>query len=202
LSLTTLRAEFLARGFNDLESSGTTRQDNYLNRAYYEICEDADWPFLEATSSGAAPLAISDLRTIESVVHTPSLTRLSPLDRRNIMEDDAVLTTTGTPYYYYLTTGTTVAVYPANTGSISVRYWKVPAALSAGADVPILPTRFHNLIVDGAVGYAYLDVDNYEAATATFDIWRASIAKMRESLLVGQHDQADDFIWASNSVDG
>jgi hypothetical protein len=118
------------------------------------------------------------------------------------MEDDAVLTTTGTPYYYYLTTGTTVAVYPANTGSISVRYWKVPAALSAGADVPILPARFHNLIVDGAVGYAYLDVDNYEAATATFDIWRASIAKMRESLLVGQHDQADDFIWASNSVDG
>ena len=198
MDMAALRTEFLARGFSSIDASGTTRQDAYINRAYYEICEDADWPFLEATTSGAAPLAVSDLRTIETVIDSTTKTRLSPLDRRHILETDYQLSTTGSPTHYYLTSGTTVAVYPANTtDTIAVRYWKVPTILTTGT-TPVIPTRFHNLIVDRAVALAYLDADNAEMYAVYMDLFGEGLAKMRESLLVGQHDRADDFIVLSS----
>jgi hypothetical protein len=164
----------------------------------------ADYPWLESTSTGVAPLSITNLRTIESVVDTTTTSRLSPLDRRNIMESDSSLSTAGSPVWYYLTTGNTVAVYPSNTtDTLSVRYWKVPTDLTSAADEPGFPARFHHLIVDGAAYYAYLDSDNFEAAASTHDFWLNGRKAMDEQLLVGQHDQPDDFIViTAGSVDG
>ena len=171
-----------------------TRQGYLINRSYQEMAGAADYPWLEATSTGVAPLSITDLRTIESVVDTTAQVRLAPLDRRHIMESDYTLTTTGTPSWYYLTTGSTVAVYPANTtDSLSVRYWKIPTDLTGSVE-PGFPARFHHLIVDGAVYYAYLDSDNFEAASGTREHWMLGRRDMDEQLLVGQHDQPDDYV--------
>ncbi len=200
MDFVTLRTELAARGFDYLSD---TRQGYFVNRSYQEMAGAADYPWLESTATGVAPLSITDLRTIESVVDSTTTTRLSPLDRRNIMATDTDLTTVGTPSFYYLTTGSTVAVYPANTtDTLSVRYWKVPTDLTADSDEPGFPARFHQLIVDGATYFAYLDSDNFEAAGSTYDFWLRGRKDMDEQLLVGQHDQADDFIWATNSVDG
>ena len=124
MNLLDLRTELYARGFDYLSS---TRANYFINRAYSELCEEEDWPFLEATTSGTAPVSITDLRTIETVIDTTATRRLQPLDRRHILEDDYQLSTTGSPSCYYLTSCNTLAVYPANTtDTISERYWKVP----------------------------------------------------------------------------
>jgi hypothetical protein len=192
VNLGTLRTEVQARGFDYLSNA---RLDAYINRAYLDLADSEDWPWLEATTSGTAPLTISDLRTIESVRNSTQSYRLAPLDRRNIMHSDDDLATTGTPSYYYLTTGTTVAVYPANTSdTIAVRYWKVPTELSVDSDTPAVPTRYHQLLVDGAVVYAYVDSDNFQSANEVLTLVETQKARMREALLVGQHDAPDDYI--------
>lgn len=187
-----LRTELKARGFDYLSA---TRLGYLLNRVYLELAEEEDWPWLEATATGAPPLAITDLRTIESVINTTNQAKLTPLDRRLITDMDYTLATTGTPSYYYTTGTTTVAVYPANTGvSLSVRYWKVPTALSADGDTPALPARFHHLLVDGAAAYAYLDTDNFEGSQTALGFFNDGKARMRDSLLNQQHDRTDDSI--------
>ena len=193
MDYTALKTELAARGFDYLSD---TRQGYFINRSYQEMAGSADYPWLESTASGTAPLAITDLRTVESVRNSSQSYRLWPLDRRNIMEFDDDLTTTGTPSYYYLTTGSTVAVYPTNTtDTIAVRYWKVPTALSSASDTPGFPTRFHDLIVDGAQGYAYLiDSDNAEMGQTVLSAWREGRREMDQQLLVGQHDAPDDYV--------
>lgn len=187
-----LKTELLARGFDYLS---TTRSGYFVNRAYQEMCAEEDWPFLESSSSGTAPLTVSDLRTVEAVINTTQRYKLRPLDRRNITDFDTDLTTTGTPSWYYLTTSTTVAVYPANTtDTIAVRYWKVPTALSADGDTPVVPTSYQQVIVDGACAYAYFDSDNFEAARSYLELFESGKSRMRDALLVGQHDEPDDMI--------
>lgn len=195
MTLAQLRAELQARGFDYLSD---TRCNTFLNAAYQvDICEAQDFPFLESSTTGVAPKTISDLRTIETVVDSVQNLKLSPLDRRMITDGiDSDLTTTGSPVYYYLTSGTTVAVYPANTSnSLSIRYWKVPTALSADADEPILPTRYHSLIVDGAVRRAYEDDDEGEMAAAAGAVFQERLSQMAESLMgMQQHDRPQQFI--------
>ncbi len=199
ITLLELQTEFAARGFNYLS---TLRQNYYLNQGYLvDICEAEDWPFLETTTTGSAPLSITDLRTIASVVDTTQAMKLTPLDNRNITDDiDSSLTTVGTPVYYYKSGQTTIAVYPTNTtDSLSVRYWKVPPELSGATDTPVLPNRWRLLIVDAAVARAYEDADEtaaYQAATQSF---QARLDQMRQSLTVGQHDEPDDYILAVDS---
>lgn len=187
-----MRTELAARGF-DYESS--SRLTGWINRAYNDLCEEEDWPFLEATTSGTAPVSVSTLRTIESVIDTTTMTKLTPIDRRNITDFNYDLATTGSPTYYYTTGTTTVAVYPANTtDTISIRYWKFPTELSLDADEPLVPARFQQVIIDGACFYAYMDSPNVPAAQAWASVFEVGKARMREALLTQQHDQPDDYI--------
>lgn len=192
MNLEDLRTELLARGFDYLSSS---RAENYLNDAYLvDICEEEDWPFLEDVKEGPAPLEIADLRAIEYVTNATQVTKLDPLLRSRITDDwNPDLTQVGTPSLYYVTKGTTVNVFPVSTDEIAVRYWKVPTRLSGNA-TPLLPERFHSLIVDGAVARAYEDSDDYELAQAAKDRFDARLAKMAESLGMLQHDSSDDYV--------
>jgi len=187
-----LKTELAARGFDYLSD---TRQGYFINRAYQEMCAENDWPFLEDSTTGTAPLTIADMRTVESVVNSTQSYRLSPLDPRNIMEEDDDLTTTGTPVYYYLSATTTLKVYPANTAdTLSVRYYHVPPDLSDDADTPEVPAAWRHLIVDGAAAYAYFDSDNPEMGREMLSLWAEGKARMADALLVQQHDQPDDMV--------
>ena len=199
MNLEELRTEFLARGFHYLPSS---RADSYIDSAYrLDICEDEPWFFLEATATGTAPLTISDLRTIEYVIDLTNVEKLQPLLQARITDDwNPDLTETGTPSLYYVTKGTTVNVFPVAADEIQVNYWKVPPKLT-GTDEPLLPERWHSLIVDGAVARAYSESDDYELAQAARSEFEARLQQMRESLESQQRDESDDYVvledWAA-----
>lgn len=183
--------EFKARGFKHLGS----RTEGYLNDAYLlDICEEEDWPFLEDLAEGPAPLEISDLRTVEYVTNLTNPSKLDPLLSARITDDwNPDLTQTGTPSLYYLTKGTTVNVFPTAADELAVRYWKVPIRLTGTAE-PLLPERWHSLIIDAAVARAYRNSDDWELSTTAKGTFEAELQRMRDSLLNGQHDAPDDYI--------
>lgn len=197
MNLSELVAEFKARGFDYLT---TARCETYVNDAYLiDICGAEDWPFLEASKEGTTPLAVSDLGAVEYVVDTTQQTKLEPLRRSRITDWEGTdLTTTGTPIYYYLTASNTLKTYPVSTDSLLVNYWKVPTRLS-GSESPIIPERFHSLIVDAAVARAYEDSDDYELSENAETKFQRRLQKMREVLLTQQHDGADDYVVVTDS---
>lgn len=196
MDFSTLQTEVFSRGFDYLDDSGTglARVKRWLNQAYLEICEAYSWPFLDTTTSGTAPLTISDLRQVLYVLDTSNDRQLQGVDVRHIADIDSDVSTTGTPQWYWLDGLTTVKVYPTNTSNtLSVRYLKTPVELSANGDEPVIPARFQDLIVDLAVLKGMKDSDNYEAV----GILRAEVDRgvqvMANNLLERMLD-APDFI--------
>lgn len=185
MDFTALQTEFYARGFDYLNDAGAgvTRAKAWINDAYLEICDEYEWPFLEAVATGNGTVAVTDLKTVLWVVDTTNNVALDFLDRRTIVDQvDANLTTVGTPSYWYLN-DTTVAVYPVgSTTALSVKYIKVPVVLSAGGDTPVVPARYHQAIIDGAVRRALLDTNNAEDAKAAEAERQAKVTTMLGSL--------------------
>jgi hypothetical protein len=167
MDFTALQTEFFARGFDYLNDAGAglVRAKRWLNDAYHEVNEAEDWPYLQVDVAGAAPLTIADARKVLAVRQGAVL--LTEVEQRWIHEVFGDTTTAGTPEYFWLdqSAGTIIArVFPTNVASLNVRYLKFPADLSAGADVAVVPVRYHELIVHGAVRRGYLDQDNFAAA--------------------------------------
>jgi|SRR5882672_5023811 len=192
MNLLELRAAFLARGFDYLTE---TEANDYLNDAYLlDILEGEDWPFLETSKTAAPPFEISDLKHIEYVTFAARVGKLDPMLPARITDDWSTdLTQTGTPELYYLTEGKKVNVFPVSTEEITVRYWKVATAL-AGTTEPVMPERWHSLIIDGAVARAYEKTADWELSQAATSRFEARLQTMRESLLDLQHDSSDDYV--------
>lgn len=200
MTLAELKTELAARGFDYISA---TRASYFLNRSYSEMCEERDWPFLLTTQTGTMPMAITDLRTVQSVVDTTQKKVIKPLVVPHLLAADTDLTTAGSPSNYYVTS-TGISVYPTSTtDQFSVRYFKVPAELTNDADTPVGGTRFHNLIVDGACIYAYADSDNFDSANAMRAQWNEGKDRMAKSLLHQQHDRPDRYVvMVAGSEDG
>jgi len=159
MDLAALRAEVQARGF---EYATTTRVDNWINAEYRELCSRQSWPFLETSTTVAGAGAISDVRFVQTVVHTTEARLLTFMDRRVLAETFADLTAAGDPSYWFLENDI-LKTYPVTTDDLAVRYVKIPAKLAAGTDEPIVPDAYHEIIVDGAVARGYKDAENWEA---------------------------------------
>lgn len=197
MNLLELRTEVEARGFDEV---GSARINRWINRAYNRICDRQAWPFLEATTTGAAPLTISDVRAVLSVIDTDNDNVLEPEDFRTIREADPTLAVTGNPDYWYLN-GSALSVYPAWTGNLSVHYLKVPATLTADSDTPVLPTRYHPLLVDFAVCEAYKDSDNLEAWQILRGDVEEQVQEMTNALFANAYDFASAIHPAGGSSD-
>jgi hypothetical protein len=196
MDFSALKNELADRGFAHLNS---VRQGQYINWARAEMDETALWPYRIATATGAAPLTISDLGTIETVVDTANSNNpLSPMDYSDLVKYFKTLSTVGAASYYYLASSTQVAVYPT-TATLSVRYFKVPADLSASSDTPLAPTRWHRLIVDIATRMAYRDNDNHAAAEAINTQIERDKMLMLNSLMVVQTEPT--FLRQTGDVD-
>ena len=190
LDFQALQTEFYARGFEYLNDggAGVTRAKRLLNDAMHEIDELFDWPYLNAATTGTAPLTVSDLRTVESVVITARSAWLAPIDRRTLTESVIDVTTTGTPSFFYVTGGTVINVFPANTtDTLTVKYWKFGPDLSANGDAPLMPDRYRMAIVHYAVASALEDKSNYQEAAAARARGDQLVDRMRQSLLAPQH---------------
>lgn len=185
MDLVTIRGEVQARGQDHVS---TTLLDRWINRAYQDVCDRFPWPFLEVTVTGTAPLTISDLAHALSVLDTTNDAVLEWDDPRTIIERDADLTTTGLPDSWYYE-GTALKVYPVNTSAqLSVRYIKIPTDLVADGDTPLLPTRFHYLLVQGACVWAYERAQDRDAAADYEQRYENGIANMAAALLVPNYD--------------
>ena len=166
MDFTALKAAVAARGFDDLTDA---QLGQLVNDAVAELDSMVPWPYREASSTGAAPLTITDLGEIDVVL---ALANSSfPLERATRSELSGMygdLTTGGTPVWWYLS-GSAVAVYPASTGQITVRYWKTTPTLSGGSDTPLAPARWHNVYVDIAAGAGYPDGETPPGLQARID---------------------------------
>lgn len=183
LDFTALQTELYARGFNYLNDAGagTTRAKRWINEAMHEINDQEDWLFLQTTSTGTAPLTISDLDTVLSVYDSTQQRSLGRESAGDLVDRFGDLTTTGTPLFYYVTSNT-LNVYPANTtDSLSVRYFKVQTDLSSGSDVPLMPDRYRQAIVEFAAAKAYIDSDNPDMAMVCRQVGQAIVDRMKQS---------------------
>lgn len=191
-----LLTEFYARGFDYLNDSGAgeTRAKLWINQSYQEICGLDDWPFLEATATGASPLTIADLRNILYLTDTTLGQNLGFIDPRTLNEAYPDQSTPGNALYAYITGGTTINTYPGNTDALKVRYIRVPADLVSGTDTPLIPARYRYAIVDFACGRAYMDSDNPQMAQAVRADGDTVVQSMREHLLYQQHQDPDSIV--------
>ena len=169
LDFTALQAEVFARGFDFLNDAGTglVRAKRWINEAMHEVNSMEKWDYTYATSAGVAPLTIADLRLVEDVSLTVGGATLVGQDRAMLEAVYGTLTTNtaSTPVFWFRSAPTIVTDYPLNTSlSISVRYWKFGPDLSAGADVPLMPDRFRQVIVEKAVAKAFRDSNDPNAA--------------------------------------
>ena len=183
-----LQTEFYARGFDYLEDGGPgeTRAKRWLNQAYREICEMDDWPFLATSTTGTAPLTISDVQTVESLTNQTQERMIPFVDRRTLVENYPDLTRTGSAEFAYFDDVDTINTYPVSTDVLAVRYWRVVSDLSDDSDQPVIPARYQYAIVDYACSRAYMDSDNPEMAAIVRAEGDRLVQMMRERLLLQQ----------------
>jgi hypothetical protein len=161
LTFATLQTELSDRGFARLT---TTRLGYFINQARADLDGFRPWPYRLTTASGAAPLTITDLGTIESVVDTANNSnQLEFVSRQNLLDYYGIITTTGTPSFYFIDNGI-VRTYPVG-GTLSVRYFKATPDLT-GVQVPLAPPEFHFLIVDMAEQRAHRSKGDIATANA------------------------------------
>ncbi len=130
-----------------------------LRKVFYSLSSDTDRIIDARQARTDAKLGAVDIRTFDRYLPDPSAT--------------------GDPCYYYLagmapTTNTwQVGLYPVPSAAenIQIRYLQAPADLTS-TDLPIMPEKFHDIIVYGALwmfGHAYIDDTRIQAAKARYD---------------------------------
>lgn len=200
LDLAAMRTELYARGFDFLNDggAGVTRVTRWINDAAHGIDDLEPWIYLQASTTGTAPLTVADLGRIESVVDVSNLRSLSFLDRRDLTDYYADISRSGRPDYYVVTGGTTITTYPTSTSTtLTVRYFKVPADMSANGDVPAMPDRFRMAIVEHAVAQAYRDISDYEGAAQAQAAGDAIVRRMLEWSTLVQGEAGQQMITGS-----
>lgn len=199
LDFTALQAEVAARGFDFLTTAGggsaadLVRLKRWINDAMHEADSAEKWDYTYAVQAGAMPLTIADLRLVEDVTMTVSLAGLVGQDRSLLESIYGLLSTNtaSTPQFWFRSAPTIVTAYPLNTSlSISVRYWKFGPDLSAGADVPLMPDRFRQVIVEGAVAKAARDSNDVNMANDALNETARLLNLMRAELLPDYEPQA------------
>lgn len=185
-----LKAALQARGFESLSDTDLGR---LVNDAASELDELERWPYREASVTGTAPLAVSDLGEVEAVFNTDGTdTQLVHKDYGTLVWQYDDLSTTGDPVYWYRADPLgvpSIATYPASTSVvIGVQYWKIAAEMGSAGDEPAAPDRFHRVILDIAARMAESDRNNYGAASALQAGIDRRLVAMRSALL-GQQGQ-------------
>jgi len=177
VDLAAARAELGDRGFDYLSAP---RMDIMLNNARNQLEDEYPWPWLETTTTGSAPLTISDLKSVLYVVDQDADQILAGVDARDVVDRDAGVATAGTADSWWLDGTTTLRTYPVSSASLLVRYVRFSPQLTAGSDTPLIPERYHPVWIDLAVIQAYKDSDNYQAAAALQSDVNARVGRMME----------------------
>ncbi len=182
--------ELYARGYDHLaqNAASVTRARRFINQANAEVELAEHWPFRKLTVQGVAPLQITDVQDIDTVVDTGNAdSELDWMSERELTVYD--LTRTGTPAWWWRS-NLQVNVYPVAATTIEVRYWATPVLLVSDADTTRVPLRFMDAIVDSAVRRAAKDRDNPTAVALAQQELDRSLNLMRVTLLDMPRHQA------------
>lgn len=182
-----LRDELSARGYSHLSSA---RLGSLINRAYHRLNMTATWPYREDSAQGAAPLSIPTLGEVEAVSDETNEVPLEGIGYADLVEWGCDLGETGAPQYWYrsMPAGEPVVnVWPSSSSvTIGVQFWSVPPEMSADSDEPLVPERYHMLIVDLAQQMAERERGNFQAASLLQQDVDRQIQEMKTDLLAQQ----------------
>lgn len=120
----------------------------------------------------------SDTDRIVDVRQAVTKSKLGAIDIRTFDRYLPDPLSTGDPRYYYLAGMDTskywqIGLYPTPTTveNLQVRYLQIPADMTS-TDTPLLPEKFHDAIIYGALymfGHAYIDDNRITSAKARYD---------------------------------
>jgi len=160
LNLSELVQEVIGRGYS---YESTTVIESAIQRHYQRLEARYVWPWREATKEGIAPFEIKDLRDILSVTNVTQERPLYGQTRQWLAERFSNLEESGLPLWWWLD-NLTLRIFPiSTTETISVRYAKKPAVLTAESE-PAMPSEWHYLIVDSAIVDLLKSNDEYSVA--------------------------------------
>lgn len=204
-TVTTMLSDFQDHGFTDID---ITHFLTYLNHSYMMFCTREPWPFLEklvtttfTTSSAQQFTATTDVKQVLSIINTTQGYALDPERASTIYKNNAsTLTITGSPAWYYSPISNTAApmgkqvhVYPQPSAAdaVQMRYIYIPALLTAGGDIPVVPERFHRILVFGALWQAYRLEDDPQSGDEYETMFEEGIQMARNDLWDIQYDRPD-----------
>lgn len=166
------------------DSRTAARVRRFVNDAMHELDSEEQWDYMFTSATGVAPLTIADLDDVESVADVGNLNPLIQVDRESLVRDVVDLTQTGQPAYWYKTAPTTIAAWPvSSTVSLTVKYFKFGPDLAAPADVPLVPDRWRQAIVEKAAAKVLRANGNLDAAKDCLTEYGRLLQQMREKLL-------------------
>lgn len=184
MTLTQLQTEVQGHGFD--QNVFGTRIPVYLNDGLREMCrkvkfysDEADSSFTTTagTATRALPADFAQVRSVRDTTNTRELTRIT------LRDIDASPSSTGTPVAYALD-GASIRLLPVPDGvvNLSIRYWKLPAAITADADIPGIPEDYHNELVYYALARCFESEDDVQMAQYYDGKWTAALRDMAADL--------------------
>ena len=206
--LSGLRAQVKDYGYADISDGEINAA---LNVAYLEILGAASWPFLEAgpsnlsidpsTKKGALTSitgnTTSNVRVVGVSYDDKELGAMSADDYfagpHALVQAGSVATYPPTHYTIY---GGSIFVTPCVSSSfnISVRYLKQAADLDDSSNTtPVFPSRYHQLVVYGAVATLAGEDDDDGIQTRFRELLKTGLEQMRSDLLVKSEGRAKPY---------
>ena len=166
----------------------TTAMTEFVNEAVQAIGEERDWPWQDALDdfntdgSAAYTLPYDWART-----RTVSIDNY-PVERINVLDGDTFDRYYRGGIYSYAIEGDEIIFYPTPTSGLAVkhRYVAVEQPLVSDSDEPLIPTRFHQAIVNYASAIVHdRSGDDKRAASARLEYERW-FRRMLDSLIRNQ----------------
>jgi hypothetical protein len=180
---------------------------NAINSSVRELMHSVqEWPFVLTTvtktlsTNGTATYAFpTDFSSVDwesfylkqltaannQPKRLPVLTYTQYLDERRPTEDQTGTGGYGAPEAIYQTQEGYFGVSPKSDQAyeIEYKYWKFPADLVDATDTCIVPSRFDNVLIDGAMTYMMLYRSNEQSAAIHRDKFDNGIKTMRRLLM-------------------
>jgi hypothetical protein len=107
------------------------------------------------------------------------------LEQYRSQDEQAGTSSYGPPVVVYMTQDLKFGVSPSPDQAyvIEYKYWKFPASLSLSTDTCIVPERFNNVIIDGAMMFMMLFRSNEMSANIHKDKFEQGVKTMRRLLM-------------------
>ena len=195
--------ELTANNFANSKGIQTAVKE-FINRSINDIyTAELEWPFLHTdgtitTVAGTAEYALVsgfksvDVDTVYLIETSTDVKELPyiPYDQftNQFRERDLDPTTTDNrakPEYCYLTQDDKIGFTPIPDKAYTVyyEYWATHTDLSSSTDTPVLPTRYHDVIVARSEYYVHQLRADLQAATLKHNEYEARIGRMRVDLI-------------------